>query len=176
MTREEKAVHVTKITQKLKNNPNVYIADTGGMSVAEVNTLRRACFKSSVEMVVVKNTLLRKAMEATDVDYSGIFPALKLQSAVFFANENFKEPAIILKAFRKGKPKPALKGAFIDQSVFLGDESLETLIALKSKNEMIGEVLGMLLSPIQNVISGLQAAGGQKIAGLLKTLEERGDK
>lgn len=176
MTREEKAIHVTKITQKLKNNPNVYIADTGGMSVAEVNALRRACFTSKIEMVVVKNTLLRKAMEATGVDYSEIFPALKLQSAVFFANENFKEPAIVIKGYRKAKKKPVLKGAFIDQAVFLGDESLETLISLKSKNELLGGILSSLLAPIQNVISGLSAAGGQKIAGLLKTLEERGDK
>ena len=176
MTREEKATHVSNITLKLKNKPNVYIADTGGMSVAEVNILRRACFKASVEMVVVKNTLLRKAMEQTGLDYSEIFPALKLQSAVFFANENFKEPAMILKAYRKGKKTPILKGAFIDQSVFLGDESLETLISLKTKNEMVGEVLGSLLAPIQNVISGLSASGGQKIAALLKTLEERGDK
>ena len=176
MTREEKAIHVTKITQKLQNKPNVYIADTGGMSVAEVNTLRRACFKSSVEMVVVKNTLLRKAMEASGKDYSEIFPALKMQSAVFFANENFKEPAIIIKGFRKGKLKPALKGAFIDQSVFLGDDSLDALISLKSKNELIADVIAMLQGPIRNVISGLSAASGQKIAGLLKTLEDRGDK
>ena len=132
MTREEKSVLVNQIAEKLKAKPNIYLADTGGLTVAEVNNLRRACFKAGVEMVVVKNTLLRKAMEQVGGNaYEGIYSALHHQSSVFFVNDDFKAPAKVLKAFKKGKDKPVMKGAYIDASVFLGEASLETLINLK---------------------------------------------
>jgi large subunit ribosomal protein L10 len=129
-------------------------------------------FKAGIEMRVVKNTLLRKAMEGTGKDYSGVFPELKEQSSVFFVGENYKVPAKLIKDFRKKGAKPALKVAYVDESVFVGDDQLDVLQNLKGKNELIGEVIGLLQSPIQKLLGQL-SSGGTTIAGVLKTLEER---
>jgi large subunit ribosomal protein L10 len=176
MTRQEKSELVLELTERLKNKPNIYLADTGGMSVERVNNLRRLCFSKGVEIKVVKNTLLRKAMEATGVDYSDVYPALKQQTAVLFAEgESINAPAKLLKDFRKGAETPTLKGAFVFESVFLGDDQLEALASMKSKKELIGDIIMLLQSPAKNVVSALTSAGG-KLGGILKTLEERGDK
>lgn len=173
MTRDEKIEVVKDLTAILAEKPNVYVADGGGMSVAKVNDLRRECFKAGIEMRVVKNTLLRKAMEATGRDYSAVFPAMKQQSNVFFVGENATAPAKLIQKFRGPKGlKPELKGAYIDEAVFLGDNQLETLATLKGKNELLGELIGLLQSPMQQVMGALQS-GGNTIAGVLKTLEER---
>jgi len=172
MTREEKDTVVRELVEQLKAAPNVYVTDAGGLSVAQVNDLRRLSFKSGIELRVVKNTLLRKAMEATGRDYSGIFPELKNQSSVFFVGENYKVPAKLIKDFRKKGAKPSLKVAYVNESVFIGDDQLETLQTLKGKNELIGEVIGLLQSPFQKLLGQL-ASGGTTIAGVLKTLEER---
>jgi large subunit ribosomal protein L10 len=172
MTREEKNTVVKDLTAQLKITPNVYVTDAGGLTVAQVNTLRSLCFKAGIEMRVVKNTLLRKAMEASGRDYSGIFPELKQQSSVFFVAENYKAPAKLIKDFRKKGAKPALKVAFVEEAVFVGDAQLETLETLKGKNELIGEVLGLLQSPLMTLLGQLNS-GGTTLAGLLKTLEER---
>jgi large subunit ribosomal protein L10 len=173
MTKEEKVAVVEDLTRQLNETPNVYVTEAGGLTVAQVSALRALCFKAGVPMRVVKNTLLRKAMEATGRDYSGVFPELKNQSSVFFVGENFKVPAKLIKDFRKKGDKPALKVAFIDEAVFIGDSQLDVLENLKGKNELIGEVLSALLSPI-NTVLGQLGSGGTTIAGVLKTLEERG--
>lgn len=174
MTKDQKIAHVKELAEKFKYYPNFYIADTGGLTVAQVNTLRAKCFEANIEMRVVKNTLIRKALEQTEGDYSGIYSALKQTSAVFFIKENPNKPAKLIKEYRTtGKTeKPVLKGAFVESSVFLGDASLEQLVALKSKEELIGDIIGLLQSPAKNVISALQSGGG-KLAGILKTLSEK---
>lgn len=173
MTRDEKKAIVDDLVKQLQATPNVYVTDAGGLTVAQVNDLRRMSFKAGIELRVVKNTLLRKAMEASGRDYSGTFGELKNMSSVFFVAENYKAPAKLIKDFRKKGEKPALKVAFVEEAVFVGDSQLEVLENLKGKNELIGEVLGMLMSPIQTVLGQL-SSGGTTIAGVLKTLEERG--
>jgi large subunit ribosomal protein L10 len=172
MTREEKNAVVKDLTAQLKVTPNVYVTDAGGMTVAQVNTLRSMCFKAGIEMRVVKNTLLRKAMEATGKDYSGVFPELKNQSSVFFVSDNYKAPAKLIKDFRKKGAKPSLKVAYVEEAVFVGDGELETLQTLKGKNELIGEVIGLLQSPF-TILMGQLSSGANTLGGLLKTLEER---
>lgn len=174
MTKEEKYAEVKELTAKLASTPNVYITNAGGLSVAQVSELRGLCHKAGIEMRVVKNTLLRKAMEASELNYEEVFPALKEQSSVFFVGEDVNAPAKLLTNFRKkGKlEKPSLKAAFIDESVFFGDDALAQLEKLKSKNELIGEIIGLLQSPAKNVISALKSPAG-KLAGILQTLEER---
>jgi large subunit ribosomal protein L10 len=172
MTREEKNAVVKDLATQLQATPNVYVTDAGGLTVSQVNTLRSMCFKAGIEMRVVKNTLLRKAMEASGRDYSGVFPELKLQSSVFFVAENYKAPAKLIKDFRKKGSKPALKVAFVEDAVFVGDAQLDALETLKGKNELIGEVLGLLQSPM-TILMGQLTSGGNTLAGLLKTLEER---
>ena len=172
MTREEKNTVVKDLTAQLNVTPNVYVTDAGGMTVAQVNTLRSMCFKAGIEMRVVKNTLLRKAMEATGRDYSGVFPELQKQSSVFFVGDNYKAPAKLIKDFRKKGTVPSLKVAYVEESVFVGDGELETLQSLKGKNELIGEVLGLLQSPI-TMLMGQLTSGANTLGGLFKTLEER---
>jgi large subunit ribosomal protein L10 len=172
MTKQEKAVVISEVTEKLKSRPNVYLVDTSGLTVESVNKLRALCFKASIEMRVVKNTLLRKAMEATGANYSEVFPVLEQHTAVFFVSENINGPAKLIKTFRKKADKPSLKGAWINEASFIGDNQLDVLANLKSKKEMIGDIIAALQSPAQNVISALQNAGGT-IAGILKTLEEK---
>lgn len=176
MTKEQKIELVKGLAERFKTYPNFYIANTGGMTVAEVSELRAACFKSNVKMQVIKNTLIKKALESLDSDFEGIYPALKETSAVFFIDEeNPSVPAKVIKDYRgKKKEIPALKGAVIDTSVFLGDDQLAFLASMKSKTELVGEIVGLLQSPAKNVLGALQS-GGQTIAGLIKTLQERED-
>ncbi len=175
MTREEKAVVIEDLVQKFSDNSHFYITDASGMSVADTNALRRLCFEKGVEYRVFKNTLIQKALEKMDTDYTPFDDAvLKGFSGIMFSAENANAPAKLIKEFRKksGNESPVLKGASIDTDLFIGDENLNTLSELKSKAELIGEIIGLLQSPAKNVISGLQGAGG-KLAGILKTLSER---
>jgi large subunit ribosomal protein L10 len=135
--------------------------------------IRRKCFEKGITMQVAKNTLIRKAMEATGNDYSELFGILKGTSAILFS-EVGNAPAKLIKEVRKNGDKPALKGAYIDSAVFIGDNQLDTLTQLKSKEELVGDIIALLQSPAKNVISGLKS-GGNKLAGILKTLEERGN-
>ncbi len=173
MKKEEKNIIIDDLAGMLGKYPTVYITDTSSLTVAKTSQLRRLCFNKGVKMVVAKNKLIRKAMERTNKDaYEPIFVALKGTSAILFS-EAGNTPAKLIKEFRKGGgKKPVLKGAFIDQSVFIGDNQLDTLAALKSRNELIGEIIGLLQSPARNVISALQSSGG-KLAGIVKTLSER---
>jgi large subunit ribosomal protein L10 len=172
MKKEEKDIIIGEITELLVKYPNVYIADTSALTVAKTNQLRRICFTQGVKMLVAKNTLIQKAMEKKDAEsFSPIFSALKGTSALMFSDTG-NVPAKVIKEFRKKGDKPALKGAYIDTAVFLGDNQLDILAAIKSKNELVGEIIGLLQSPAKNVISALKSSGG-KLAGILKTLSER---
>ena len=175
MTREEKAVVIDDLVQRFSDNSHFYITDASGMTVAETNALRRLCFEKGIEYKVFKNTLIQKALERMDADYTPFDDAvLRGFSGVMFSAENANAPAKLIKEFRKksGGESPMLKGASIDTDLFIGEENLDTLSKLKSKAELIGEIIGLLQSPAKNVISGLQGAGG-KLAGILKTLSER---
>lgn len=173
MNREEKNEVVSALQEKMQEFGNFYIADTSSLSVEKINNIRRKCFESGIEMQVAKNTLIRKAIEGLEGDNSEIFEALKGQSALLFSKTG-NGPAKLIKALRKvkGADKPLLKGAFIDTAIFVGDHHLDALVSLKSREELIGDIIGLLQSPAKNVISALKSSGG-KIAGIVKTLQER---
>ncbi|MCX2745051.1 50S ribosomal protein L10 [Mangrovivirga sp. M17] len=176
MTREEKAQVIESLVEKFNNNPFFYIADASGLSVGQVNDFRRLCFKEGVEYKVVKNTLIKKALDQLDNDFSDLDVALKGFSGIIFSAESNNAPAKVIKAFRSKQGKqikrPLLKGASIDSDIFIGDENLETLSNLKSKSELIGEVITLLQSPAKNVISAL-SSGSDKLGGIVKTLQDR---
>lgn len=174
MTREEKVQVVKELDVTLSEAPNIYVVDGGGMNVEQVSNLRRLCFEAGVSLRVVKNTLLKKALDNAKGNYDELYGTLKQQSAVFFVGEEGPNaPAKIIKAFQKDNPDmPRFKSAYIGEAVFIGEDQLEVLSKLKSKNELIGEIIGLLQSPAKNVISSLQS-GGQTLAGLIKTLQER---
>ena len=171
MTREEKAVVIEDLTAQLAENATFYLADISGLDAVTTSDLRRACFKANIKLSVVKNTLLSKAMEASDNEYGELPDVLKGNTAMMIS-EVGNAPAKLIKTFRKKSDKPILKGAFIEEAIYIGDDSLETLVNIKSKEELIGDVIGLLQSPAKNVISGLKSGGG-KLAGILKTLSEK---
>jgi large subunit ribosomal protein L10 len=177
MTKQEKYALVDALVDKLQNTNYFYITDTSGMSVAQINDFRGACFKKGLEYRVVKNKLIAKALERLDTDYTEFSEkVLKGFSGIIFSTESGKVPAEVIKDFTKKSKldKPALKGASIDSAIFIGAEHLDTLSKIKSKEELLGEVIGLLQSPITNVLGALQS-GGHTISGILKTLEERGE-
>lgn len=177
MTREEKAQIIEELADKFANHNHFYITDATGFTVAQVNSFRRLCYKSGIEYRVYKNTLIQKALERQEgTDFSPLFSALHGFSGVIFSKEIGNAPAKVIEEFRrKVQGKPVLKGASIETSLFLGDENLKTLSELKSKNELIGDIIGMLQSPAKNVISAL-LSGKNTVAGLVKALEERASK
>lgn len=170
MRKEEKTQVIEDLVGKLESNPNFYLTDISSLTVAKTNDLRRACFGKKISLLVVKNSLLKKAMERKEA-YRELIPALKGNTAVMFC-ESGSAPAKLIKEFRKKNQKPVLKGAFIEESVYIGDNMLETLASIKSKNELIGDVIGLLQSPAKNVVSALQS-GKNKLAGIVKTLSEK---
>jgi large subunit ribosomal protein L10 len=171
MTREEKSQVIEELTAQLADNANIYLADISGLNAGNTSDLRRACYKANVQLSVVKNTLLSKAMEASDRDFGELPTVLKGNTSVMYS-ETGNAPAKIIKNFRKKAEKPLLKGAFIEEAVYIGDDQLDMLVDIKSKEELIGEMVGLLQSPAKNVISALKSGGGT-IAGLIKTLSER---
>lgn len=172
MTREEKNNEIEVLVEQLEASSIVYITDIAGLDATQTSNLRRMCHKSGISLKVVKNTLLRKAMERSSKDFDGLYPTLKGNTSIMIA-EVANAPAKMIKDLRKKKQeKPVLKGAFIEEAIFIGDDQLEPLSSLKSKEELVADVIALLQSPAKNVISGLNGAGG-KLAGLLKTLEER---
>lgn len=173
MTKEQKNEVIDVLKDKFAQYNNFYVTNTESLTVEQVSKLRRICFDKKVEMKVAKNTLIKKALEGIDNDrFSGVFDSLHGVTALLFS-ENPKEPALIISTFRKESngEKPVLKAAFIDGDVFVGDNQLGTLRDLKSKQDLIGEIIGLLQSPAKNVISALNAGG--KLASLIKALEER---
>ena len=171
MTREEKSKVIEDLTGKLTDNSIIYLADISGLNALETSNLRRACFKEKVNLAVVKNTLLAKAMERSEKDFGELPEVLKGNTSLMIA-ETGNAPAKVIKAFRKGSDKPILKGAYVEEAVYVGDDQLENLVNIKSKEELIGEIIGLLQSPAKNVISALQSGGGT-LHGILKTLGEK---
>ncbi len=171
MTREEKAAEVAELKSKFENSSNFYITDSSALTVADVSEFRGMCHEKGIEFRVAKNTLIKKALESMGNDYEDVYPALSGPTALIFS-EVGNVPAKVLKEFRKTHEKPVLKLAYIDTAVYSGDDSLDALSKVKSKEELIGDVLGLLQSPAKNVISALKS-GGDTIAGLIKTLSER---
>ena len=171
MTREEKSQVIETLTAQLSDNANIYLADISGLDAGNTSNLRRACFKAGVQLAVVKNTLLKKAMESSDKDFGELANILKGNTSLMIS-ETGNAPAKVIKEFRKKSDRPLLKGAYIQESIYVGDNQLDSLVDLKSKDELIGEIIGLLQSPAKNVISALKSGGG-KIAGIVKTLSER---
>ena len=171
MTREEKSLVIDNLTAQLAENNVIYVTDLTGLDAQQTSALRRACFKADIKLAVVKNTLLAKAMESSDKEFGELPHILKGNSALMYA-EVGNAPAKLIKEFRKKSDKPVLKGAYIASAVFVGDNQLDALAAIKSKNEIIGDIIGLLQSPAKNVISALKSSGG-KLAGIIKTLSEK---
>ena len=171
MTREEKSQVIEELTAQLAENANIYLADISGLDAGTTSNLRRACFKANVKIAVVKNTLLEKAMEASEKEFGELPTILKGNTSVMYS-ETGNAPAKVIKSFRKKSDKPLLKGAFIEEAIYLGDDQLDMLVNIKSREELIGDVIGLLQSPAKNVISALQSGGG-KLSGILKTLSQK---
>lgn len=171
MTREDKSKVIEELTTQLADNPHIYLTDISGLNAKNTSELRRACFKAGIRMAVVKNTLLEKAMEASEKDFGELPSVLKGNTSVMYS-ETGNAPAKVIKAFRKKSDKPLLKGAFIEEAIYIGDEQLDVLVDIKSREELIGDIVGLLQSPAKNVISALKSSGG-KLAGILKTLSEK---
>jgi len=173
MNKDQKNEVIEVLKEKFNQYNNFYVTNTEALTVAQINKLRRICFDKKVEMRVAKNTLIRKALESIDENkFTGVYDSLNGVTALLFS-ENPKEPALIISSFRKdaNSEKPILKAAYIDSDVFVGNDQLDTLKTLKSKQDLIGEIIGLLQSPAKNVISGLNAGG--KLASLVKALEEK---
>ena len=171
MTREEKSQVIEALTAELAESSNFYLTDLSGLNAGMTSQLRRACFKANVRLSVVKNTLLEKAMEASEKDFGELPSTLKGNTSVMYS-ETGNAPAKVIKAFRKKSEKPFLKGAYIEEAVYIGDDQLDMLVDIKSKEELIGEIIGLLQSPAKNVVSALQSSGG-KLSGIIKTLSQK---
>ncbi len=171
MTREEKSQVIEDLTAQLVDSTHIYLADIAGLDSVTTTRLRRACYKAGIRLAVVKNTLLAKAMEASDKDFGELPTVLKGNTSIMFS-EVGNAPAKVIKEFRKKSEKPLLKGAFIEEAIYVGDNQLDALVDIKSREELIGDIVGLLQSPAKNVISALKS-GGSTIAGLVKTLSER---
>ena len=173
MRKEEKAQIIDQLVAQLEATPNFYVADIAGLNAENPTELRRACFEKGIKLVVVKNTLFVKALDRLNVaEAANITPSLKGSSAVMFT-ETPNAPAKLIKEFGAKMGKPALKSAFLQECAYVGAQHLEDLVNIKSREELIGDIIGLLQSPARNVISALTASGGGKIAGLVKTLSEK---
>lgn len=171
MTREEKATVIQDLTAQLADSTTIYLTDISGLDAGATSDLRRACFKANIKLAVVKNTLLAKAMEASDKEFGELPEVLKGNTSLMFSDTG-NAPAKLIKTFRKKSDRPLLKGAFIEEAIFIGDDRLDALVNIKSKEEVIADIIALLQSPAKNVISGLKSGGG-KLAGILKTLSEK---
>ena len=171
MNKQEKNEMIAILDGMLKENNNFYLADISGLTADENSALRRLCFKRDVSLQVVKNTLLKKAFEKNDADFSELYDVLVGNTSIMQA-EAGNAPAKIIKEFRKKNDKPILKAAHIEESMYIGDENLSPLADLKSKDELIGDIITLLQSPAKNVIASLQS-GGNKLSGIVKALEEK---
>lgn len=171
MTTEEKNQLIDSLAGKLSNSNTVYITDISNLNSESTTRLRGLCFKRDVNLQVVKNTLLKKAMEKTDKNFEGLYGVLNGPTSIMIS-EFGNIPAKLIKEFRRTSDKPILKGAYVEEMIFVGDEQLDFLVALKSKNELIADIVALLQSPVRNVMSSLQS-GGQKLTGILKTLSEK---
>jgi large subunit ribosomal protein L10 len=171
MRREDKNAIIESLAETLKEYSHFYLTDTAQLNAADTSDLRRKCFENDIKLIVVKNTLLRRALEQTDVNFEELFPVLKGTTSIMFTQSG-NVPAKLIKEFRKSHDKPVLKGAYVQESVYVGENTLDSLISIKTREELIGEVIGLLQSPAKNVVSALQS-GGTKIHGVLETLSKK---
>ncbi len=171
MKKEDKGIIISQLQETLSAYSHFYLTEAQGLNAEQVSKLRRLCYKSEVKMVVVKNTLLKKALEANGIDAAQLGDAFKANTTVLLSNTG-NAPAKLIKEFGKEAQKPVLKAAYVEECFYVGAEQLDTLVAIKSKNELIGEIIGLLQSPVKNVVSALQS-GGNTIHGVLQTLSER---
>jgi large subunit ribosomal protein L10 len=171
MKRSEKQAIIDGLTEQINSSNHFYLADISNLNASDTSDLRRLCFKQEVKLIVVKNTLLRKAMESSEKEVDELYDVLKGNTSVMFT-ENGNAPAKLIKEFRKKHDRPILKGAYVEESVYVGDNQIETLIAVKSKKELIADVVALLQSPMTTVLSQLKS-GGDTLHGVLKTLGEK---
>lgn len=171
MKRSDKVSIIGELTQEINSYSHFYLADISGLNAEKSSNLRRLCYQKEVKLIVVKNTLLKKALEASDKDTSELYDVLKGNTSLMFCN-SASTPAKLIKDFRKKAAIPMLKAAYVEESVYVGDDQLDALINIKSKDQLIADVIALLQSPAKNVISALQS-GGNTITGILKTLEEK---
>jgi large subunit ribosomal protein L10 len=171
MNKDEKNRIINSLTESISNAKHFYLTDISDLNAETTSKLRRACFEKEIRLVVVKNTLLKKALEKFEGKYDGLFSALKSSTSIMFAGIN-NVPAKLIKEFRKGNQKPLLKAAFVEESIYIGDDQLDALSSIKSKEELIGEIILLLQSPARNILSALQS-GRSKLAGIVKTLSEK---
>ncbi len=171
MRLEEKNKIVENLVQQVDGSDHFYLTDISNMNASDTSDLRRSCFKEDVKLVVVKNTLLKKAFEKSEKELDGLYDVLKNSTSIMFTSVGNK-PAKLITEFRKKQDRPILKAAFVEESIYIGDDQLEALVNVKSKNELIADVVSLLQSPMKNVISSLQS-GGNILTGVLKTLSEK---
>jgi len=173
MRKEDKKALIDSMSVQLAETHNLYLTDISGMNAEETSNLRRMCFKYGITMRVVKNTLLKQAMDAADRDFSELYDVLKGNTAVMFT-ETGNAPAKLIKEFRKKSERPILKAAYIEEMTYIGDDQIDFLVSIKSKEELIADVVALLQSPVKNVLGALQS-GGHKLSGILETLSEKGE-
>jgi len=171
MKREEKNQIISDLAQRISESNHFYLADISELNAEDTSILRRKCFEKDIKLIVVKNTLLKKAFEQIDGDFQELYEVLENATSIMFS-ETGNLPAKLIKEFRKKHEKPVLKAAFVEESVYIGDNQLEALANIKSKEELIGDIIMLLQSPAKNVLSALQS-GGNKLAGIIKTLSEK---
>lgn len=171
MKREDKGIIIDQLTEKLNEAQHFYLTDTSELDAENTSKLRRECFKNDIQLIVVKNTLLQKAMEKAEKEFEPLYETLKGSTSIMFTTTG-NAPGKLIKEFRKSLNKPILKGAFVEESFYVGDDQIEALATIKSKEELIGDVITLLQSPMKNVVSALQSGGGT-IHGILQTLGER---
>jgi large subunit ribosomal protein L10 len=173
MRREEKIAIIDSLTEKLKEYSHFYLTDTAQLNAADTSDLRRKCFERDIKLIVVKNTLLKRALDNTTGDFEELYPVLEGTTSVMFTKTG-NSPARLIKEFRKKHDKPILKGAYVQESVYVGDNMLDALVSVKTKHELIGDIIMMLQSPAKNVISALQS-GGNTLHGVLETLSKKAE-
>jgi large subunit ribosomal protein L10 len=173
MRREEKIAIIDSLAVRLKEYNHFYLTDTAELNAADTSALRRKCFENDIRLIVVKNTLLKRALEQSGVNFEELFPVLKGTTSIMFSNAG-NVPAKLIKEFRRAHDKPLLKGAYVQESVYVGDNMLDALVSVKTREELIGDIISLLQSPAKNVISALQS-GGTKIHGVLETLSKKAE-
>lgn len=173
MRQEEKQAIIESLAERLKEYNHFYLTDIAELNAADTSMLRRKCFENDIRLIVVKNTLLKRALEQTGVNFDELYTVLKGTTSIMFSN-NGNSPAKLIKEFRKEHDKPVLKGAYVQESVYVGDNMLDALVSVKTREELIGEIISLLQSPAKNVISALQS-GGTKIHGVLETLSKKAE-
>jgi large subunit ribosomal protein L10 len=171
MRREEKDTIIDSLAEILKEYSHFYLTDTAQLNAADTSDLRRKCFENDIKLIVVKNTLLKRALEQSEINFEELYPVLKGTTSIMFTNTG-NGPAKLIREFRKKHDKPVLKGAYVQESIFVGENTLDALISIKTKQELVGDIIFMLQSPAKNVISALQS-GGNKIHGVLETLSKK---